>query len=592
MIVSRYFVSKSHELSYYRMTDTSDESGTGPLLKNRYRLGRVLGRGGMCIVYQAWDTRLQRNVAVKRLEPPLSEDPRTRARFDREGRALAQLSHPNLVTLIDRGSSENEDYLVFEYVEGRSLKEMIREGLMSIGDIGRITGQVAEGLAAAHANGIVHRDVKPQNILIDRNGHAKVSDFGIATGPDWTRVTRAGSVIGSARYMSPEQIRSKPVDARSDIYSLGVVMYEMLTGTPPFDGLNMPEIARMHLTATPSPISTVRANMPEGLEKVVLRCLEKLPDDRFSSMDELLGALVGLGIYAPQRAAEVSAPHKRSLRRSAYDDRVARYSSSGASPGTDAGADEGIEGAQFARAHARELVRKRRTNKRWKLLGGLGAVAAVVVAIVLLLALTGGGAPDVLGLTLDEAKALGERAGMTVEVTGQIPSFDMEAGIVRDQDPAPEAESEDDVLRLTVTKEPTPVGVSDLQDVDPEGDAVENRDLLPKLIDDDEGTAWTTELYRSSTFGNLDKKGVGLDFTLEEEATIIEIVSSVEGWRGELRQTTSSGGTAKLASLNGNLTQIITLGQPISSGRLWFTELTKLTAERWGVGLSEIRFWR
>ena len=305
------------------MTDTSDEGGTGPLLKNRYRLGRVLGRGGMCIVYQAWDTRLQRNVAVKRLEPPLSEDARTRARFDREGRALAQLSHPNLVTLIDRGSSDNEDYLVFEYVEGRSLKEMIREGLMSIGDIGRIAGQVAEGLAAAHTLGIIHRDVKPQNILIDRNGHAKVSDFGIATGPDWTRVTRAGSVIGSARYMSPEQIRSKPVDARSDIYSLGVVMYEMLTGTPPFDGLNMPEIARMHLNATPPPISDVRANLPEGLEKVVMRCLEKLPDDRFASMDELLGALVGLGLYAPQRVTDVNPSNKRS-RRTSYDDRAAR----------------------------------------------------------------------------------------------------------------------------------------------------------------------------------------------------------------------------------------------------------------------------
>jgi len=171
----------------------------------------------MCIVYQAWDTRLQRNVAVKRLEPPLNEDPRTRARFDREGRALAQLSHPNLVTLIDRGSTENEDYLVFEYVEGRSLKELTREGPLGVAEAGQIAGQVAEGLAAAHTAGIVHRDIKPQNILIDRNGHAKVSDFGIATGPDWTRVTRAGSIIGSARYMSPEQIRSKPVDARSDI---------------------------------------------------------------------------------------------------------------------------------------------------------------------------------------------------------------------------------------------------------------------------------------------------------------------------------------------------------------------------------------
>src|SRR4030042_429092 len=119
------------------MADPTDESGTGPLLKNRYRLGRVLGRGGMCIVYQAWDTRLQRDVAIKRLEPPLNQDPRTRARFDREGRALAKLSHPNVVTLIDRGSTETDDYLVFEYVEGRSLKELIRESKLEGRGVGR-----------------------------------------------------------------------------------------------------------------------------------------------------------------------------------------------------------------------------------------------------------------------------------------------------------------------------------------------------------------------------------------------------------------------------------------------------------------------
>jgi eukaryotic-like serine/threonine-protein kinase len=572
------------------MTDTSDEGGTGPLLKNRYRLGRVLGRGGMCIVYQAWDTRLQRNVAVKRLEPPLSEDPRTRARFDREGRALAQLSHPNLVTLIDRGSSDNEDYLVFEYVEGRSLKEMIREGLMSVGDIGRVAGQVAEGLAAAHSLGIIHRDVKPQNILIDRNGHAKVSDFGIATGPDWTRVTRAGSVIGSARYMSPEQIRSKPVDARSDIYSLGVVMYEMLTGTPPFDGLNMPEIARMHLNATPPPISDLRVNLPEGLEKVVMRCLEKLPDDRFASMDELLGALVGLGLYAPQRTAEVTPPHKRA-RRSTYEDRASRYSSTGASTGSDSGSDDEIKGPALARAHGRELARKRRARLRWRILGALVAIAVVVLVIVLVLALSGGGAPDVVGLSVDQAKALATEAGMEVEITDQVVSFDRDPLIVLEQSPLPKVKADDDVLRLTVTKQPDPVKVTDLQDADPEGDAVENPDQLSNLIDGDESTVWTTELYRSSAFGDL-KTGVGIDFTLEAEATIIKVVSKVEGWKGQLLYTTSSGGTAKLADFNGQLTQIITLGQPVSEGRIWFTELAQLTDTRWGVELSEIEFYK
>ena len=571
------------------MADTTDESAAGPLLKNRYRLGRVLGRGGMCIVYQAWDTRLQRNVAVKRLEPPLNEDPRTRARFDREGRALAQLSHPNLVTLIDRGSTENEDYLVFEYVEGRSLKELTRDGPMDVSQVGHIAGQVAEGLGAAHLAGIVHRDVKPQNILIDRQGHAKVTDFGIATGPDWTRVTRAGSIIGSARYMSPEQVRSKPVDARSDIYSLGVVMYEMLVGHPPFDGTNMPEIARQHLNSPPPPLGDLRQDIPAGLEMVVMRCLEKLPENRFVSMDELLGALVGLGLYAPQRTAEVSPPHKRLHRRGGGEERGHRYSPAGASFDSDSARAEAAGESSWNRDRIRVLARKRRASRRWKMLGAAAGVIVVIV-VILVLALPGGGAPAVVGLTLDQARQLAADAGMEVEVADQVPSFDKPAGTVLEQDPAPKTSSSDDVLRLTVTREPTPVKVTSLEDADAEGDNTENPDLLPKLIDGKDSTGWTTELYRSSAFGNL-KTGVGLDFTLEQPASIIEIVSPVEGWKGELLQNISSGPAARLATLDGDSTQIITLREAITSGRLWFTELAQLTEGRWGVEISEIRFF-
>ena len=575
------------------MPETGDESGAGPLLKNRYRLGRVLGRGGMCIVYQAWDTRLQRNVAVKRLEPPLNEDPRTRARFDREGRALAQLSHPNVVTLIDRGSSDNEDYLVFEYVEGRSLKELIREGPLGLAEFGRIAGQVAEGLAAAHATGVVHRDVKPQNILIDRNGHAKITDFGIATGPDWTRVTRAGSIIGSARYMSPEQIRSKPVDARSDIYSLGVVMFEMLTGHPPFDGTNMPEIARMHLHSPAPLVSESRPNLPDGLEKVVLHCLEKLPEDRFSSMDELLGALVGLGLYAPERAPEVSHSHKRMLRRGPDDERASRRPSATASERAAAGPGEDQAGGGWVRDQARQLARKRRASRRWKIMAGAAVLIVAVVAVVLVLTLTGGGAPNVVSMTLEQAKSVAQKAGMQVSVASAdlVPLFDTQAGIVLKQVPAAGQKVEDAVLHLTISRAPTPVAVAKIKDYDPQGDKTENHSRLPNLIDGNESTVWSTELYRSSTFGGL-KTGVGLDFTLEDAATIIEINSSVEGWKGQLLQTVSSGSTALLATLTGKSRQIITLREPVKSVRFWFTDLVLLTDNRWGVELSEIGFYK
>ena len=571
------------------MADPTDESGTGPLLKNRYRLGRVLGRGGMCIVYQAWDTRLQRDVAVKRLEPPLNQDPRTRARFDREGRALARLSHPNVVTLIDRGSTESDDYLVFEYVEGKSLKELVKEKPLGPVEAGRILGQVAEGLAAAHQAGIVHRDVKPQNILLDRDGHAKITDFGIATGADWTKVTKAGSIIGSARYMSPEQVRSKPVDVRSDIYSLGVVMYEMLAGHPPFDGANMPEIARHHLNTPPPPLSEVRSDLPAGLEKVVMRCLEKLPDDRFVSMDELLGALVGLGLYALPRA-EMGGKQKRG----ADDDRRMRVSQGGASydsasrHGDDTGDMPG-----WQRDRLRQHARKARSRRRYSIGAAIAAVVVIaVIVVVLVLTLSGGGAPMVVGLTLDQARQAAVDSGMQVEVTAQIPSFDKSAGTVLEQSPDVGLKSDDGVLQLTVTREPIAVTVTEIKAYDPApGDGVENDAQLPNLIDGKESTTWLTELYKSAAFGNR-KEGVGLDFTLSEPATIMEIKSTVEGWAGELRQDTSSGSEATIAKLGGATNQILPLLQPISAGRIWFTKLTELSDGKYGVELSEIQFYK
>lgn len=500
---------------------------------------------------------------------------------------MAQLSHPNLVTLIDRGSTETDDYLVFEYVEGRSLKELIREGPMSVEEAGRIAGQVAEGLAAAHRLGIVHRDIKPQNILIDRSGIAKVTDFGIAIGPDWTRVTRAGSVIGSARYMSPEQIRSKPVDARSDIYSLGIVMYEMLAGRPPFDGTNMPEIARMHLTASPPPLSAIRTDLPTGLEKVIGRCLEKMPEDRFVSMDELLGALVGLGVYLPQRIPEIAPSRRDSERRAVLSTRHSRPRGTASGPTP---AEEEVDPI-WVREQARRLQQKRRRTRRRKILGAMAALGVVALVIALSLGLSGGGAPNVLGLPMDTAEALAEEAGMVLEATDPVPSFDREPGIIVKQDPEPGLKAEDDVLYVTLTREPLPVTVAAVEDVDPEGDATENPDKLGNMIDGKESTSWTTELYRSSAFGDL-KTGVGFDFSLEEEASIIEVISGVEGWKGQLLQRLPSGSTVKLATLEGTSTQIIPLREPIDSGRFWFTKLAPLTDTRWGVEISEVRFYR
>jgi hypothetical protein len=212
--------------------------------------------------------------------------------------------------------------------------------------------------------------------------------------------------------------------------------------------------------------------------------------------------------------------------------------------------------------------------------------------VVLVLTLSGSGAPDVVGLSLDQARQMAADAGMQPEVTAQIPSFDKPAGTVLEQAPDPGIESDDGVLRLTVTREPTLVAVTQMKDYDPEGDQTENPDQLPNLTDGKDSTSWSTELYKSASFGNLDKDGVGLEFTLSAPATIMEIVSSVDGWKGELRQDVSSGSEASIATLDGTANQIITLRDPLSAGRLWFTKLAELTDGRWGVELSEIRFYK
>ncbi len=199
--------------------------------------------------------------------------------------------------------------------------------------------------------------------------------------------------------------------------------------------------------------------------------------------------------------------------------------------------------------------------------------------------------PDVVGLPLTQAEALAAEAGMKVEVTAEIPSFDTDADTVLEQAPDPGIESEDGILRLTVTREPTPVTVTEMKDYDPEGDQTENPDSSPTSPTARRAPRWSTELYRSAAFGNL-KDGVGLAFTLDEPATIIEIVSAVEGWEGELLQDISSGSEASIAKLEGKSTQIITLREPLSSGRIWFTKLTEITDGRYGVELSEIRFFR
>lgn len=560
------------------------------LYQGRYLLGPVLGTGGTCTVYRAWDTDLQRYVAIKRLEPPLSLDPHARARFNREGKAIARLSHPNLVTLIDRGSTETEEYLVFQYVQGQSLKELIRaNGPLDPGDAGQIAGQVAEGLAQAHLAGIVHRDVKPQNILLDAEGRAKLIDFGIATGAEWTHVTREGAIVGSSRYMSPEQVQGRPIDLRTDVYSLGIVLYEMLTGEPPFKGSTVVEIGRQHVRDRPRPLVETRPDIPPPLERVVMRCLEKLPEARFQSMDELLGALVGLDLYYPQRGA---GGILGTLRRTVMSGRTDSLGDSGQwVPTSDAEQPPPIAGPRRT-----ELKRRKRQRRPMRRVGLWAALAGGLLAVAVGAWLLFGGqdqAPNLIGSQLAQAKAVAAKQGIQVEVDAEqklVP--DKPDGTVVAQDPAPGKIVTGHTMRLVVSRKPIAVKVASLKDEDPQGDQHEQSDLLPRLIDGDPTTAWATESYGTPSFGNVGKTGVGVDFNLDSPATLLEVTSPQKGWGAEVQVPDADGTLVTVAKLDGLSTQTVELGRAVQSGRIWITRLAPSADGRYDAQIGEFRFFR
>jgi eukaryotic-like serine/threonine-protein kinase len=257
------------------------------LFDGRYRIVRKLGSGGMADVYLAEDEELGRRIAIKILNDRHANDESFVERFRREAKNAAGLSHPNIVSIYDRGEAEGTYYIAMEYLDGRSLKELVvARGPLPIPDAIDATRQVLAALRFAHRKGVVHRDIKPHNVMADADGRLKVTDFGIARA-GVSQMTEAGSIIGTAQYLSPEQARGAPVDQRSDLYSVGVVLYEMLTGTTPFSGESPVEIAMKHLSDPPRPPSVERSDIPPDLDMIVLRALAKDPDDRFQTAEEM-----------------------------------------------------------------------------------------------------------------------------------------------------------------------------------------------------------------------------------------------------------------------------------------------------------------
>ena len=258
----------------------------GDLIADRYELEELVGTGGMSSVFRAHDRQLERRVAIKILHEHYADDPEYLERFRREARLVAKLSHPNIVTVIDRGDDDGRQYIVFEHVDGENLKELVlRSGRLPVRRALELALAVADGLAFAHEHGLVHRDVKPQNVLLNREGDVKVTDFGIARSLHMEHgVTQTGTVLGTGEYLAPEQASGQPVSPATDVYSLGVVLWELLAGDVPFVGENFVAVALRHVNEPPPHLRERRPDVSPRLDAAVERALAKDPARRFPSM--------------------------------------------------------------------------------------------------------------------------------------------------------------------------------------------------------------------------------------------------------------------------------------------------------------------
>ena len=311
-------------------------NGAIPDKFGRFRVIDVLGRGAMGVVYRAEDAALQRAVAIKTVA--LLGDPEQRdhheARFLQEARAAGGVSHPAIITIYDVGREGDVAFIAMELLEGRELRDLIRESLVTPEQAVDIAARVAEGLAFAHERGVVHRDIKPGNIMVLADGRVKITDFGIARLREPAVRTETGMLLGSPKYMSPEQISGQPIDHRSDIFSLGIVLYEMLTGMPPFSGSDIPQLMFHVATMPVTPPSRVAPGLPPVLDYIVARALKKDPDDRYHSAGEFAADL-------RECAPEVAAAH---LAAAAH----ANSAESGTMPGTQPDGAAGAVLPEFA----------------------------------------------------------------------------------------------------------------------------------------------------------------------------------------------------------------------------------------------------
>jgi serine/threonine-protein kinase len=441
------------------------------LLANRYQIGDLIGRGGMADVHVGTDARLGRKVAIKLMKPSLALDPAFRTRFRQEAQAAARMAHPTIVRVFDAGEESARDargqevqvpFIIMEYVEGRLLKDIVAEGPLEPAEAARLTEGVLTALEYSHRAGIVHRDIKPGNVMVTHSGQVKVMDFGIARAisDSAATVAQTTAILGTAQYFSPEQARGETVDARSDLYSTGVMLFELLTGRPPFRGSSPVAVAYQHVSEAPVPPSTIVPAVSPGLDAVVLRALAKDRFERFQTAAEFRDDVAA--------AAAGRAPARR---QPVHDANATMF-------GVDALSAVGSDAA-LKELSSDDNDRPQRTQTRppvaW-IWAGIVLVAIVVLAVVFWVAnikppeiatASGSTVPAVVGMSYDDAAAALEDVGL-VAVRADVPSDSVPVDQVIGASPAEGTTEvpEETEVTLQVSSGPTMVAVPALKGLD------------------------------------------------------------------------------------------------------------------------------
>lgn len=480
------------------------------LLAGRYELLEKIGDGGMAVVYKARCRLLNRFVAIKILKPEFAKNPDIIESFRRESQAAAGLSHPNIVGIFDVGREGNLHYIVMELIEGQTLSKMIeKEGPIEYHKVIDITKQIASGLSYAHKHHIIHRDIKPHNILMTPDGVAKIADFGIAKAMSESIDDDSEEmVMGSVHYFSPEQARGGYVDEKSDIYSLGIVMYEMLTGRVPFDAETPVQVALMHINEQMVPPSRYVPTIPPRLEAIILKATAKVQVSRYANVDEIIKELDKIELISAVVGEEAVAPEIRKTDRTALDKQ---------------------KGEAAAEKKKRNKKNSEGNSRKYII---IGAVLLAAVAVIASIFVFGGGkgkvvVPDLRGYTYEEAEQELESLGLEIEKGNEVFSDEYDEGQIVSQSPKPDMEvKKGKSIRVNISKGsgmetvPNVIGMTESQ----AREALEAKGFqLGRVTEEESSQVAGTVVRQSPVSGTEAESGSAVDIVIAKEVQKQEV---------------------------------------------------------------------